>query len=284
MEDTADEELEQVLENEDCVESKVLALQLIAKLKPTALARYTNAVVAKLYDSSEVVREQALCTLENVDPATFWAFADAVVARLEDELDDVRFAALRTLHLRLEPADIAQYADALLARLADAHARLRPLALMLLGKMEPRTLAQYADRLLASLEEDNSEHVPACALRALGKLEPAMLTARALFAIVRQIEYPGMTSAHEIALVVMHGFVNAFPSLKAMAGEIDQFLLHVATSGARLRLGARLRWLIYGLHLRMRRIALYWYARPYKPSGPGHARDVQAWDGMIKGE
>ena len=283
MEDTTDEELEQVLENQDCVASKVLALQLIAKLEPTALARYTNAVVAKLYDSSEEVREQALCTLENVDPATFWAFADAVVARLEDEHDDVRFAALRTLHLRLDPADIAQYADALLARLADGHARLRPLALILLGKMEPKTLAQYADSLLSSLE-DNSEHVPACALRALGKLEPAMLTTRALFAIVRQIEYPGMTSAHEIALVVMHGVVNAFPSLKAVAAEIDLFLLHASTSASRLGLGARLRWLIYGLHVRMRRIALYWYALPYKPSGPGHARDVEAWDGMIKGE
>ena len=280
MEDTADEELEQVLENEDCVESKVLALQLIAKLEPTALARYTNAVVARLYDSSEVVREQALDTLAQVDPATFWAFADAVVARLEDERDDVRFAALRTLHLRLEPADMAQYADALLARLADGHARLRPLALILLGKMEPKTLAQYTDSLLASLE-DNSEHVPTCALRALGKLAPAMLTTRALFAIVRQIEYPGMTSAHETALVVMHGVVNAFPSLKAMAEEIDQFFLHASTPAARLRLGARLRWLIYGLHLRMRRIALYWYALPYKPSGPGHARDVEAWDGMI---
>ena len=44
----------------------------------------------------------------------------------------------------------------------------------------------------------------------------------------------------------------------------------------------RLRWYRYRLHLRVQRLALYWYALPYRPSGPGHARDVAEWDRMIE--
>ena len=32
--------------------------------------------------------------------------------------------------------------------------------------------------------------------------------------------------------------------------------------------------------MRVERLALYWYALPYRPNGPGHARDVEAWDRM----
>ena len=51
----------------------------------------------------------------------------------------------------------------------------------------------------------------------------------------------------------------------------------------RSRLLARLRWYSYRLHLRVERLALYWFALPYRPSGPGHARDVMAWGRMIEG-
>ena len=48
----------------------------------------------------------------------------------------------------------------------------------------------------------------------------------------------------------------------------------------RLRILGRLAWYRYRLRLRVQRLALYWYALPYRPSGPGHARDVEAWGRM----
>ena len=47
------------------------------------------------------------------------------------------------------------------------------------------------------------------------------------------------------------------------------------------QLSGRLRW--YRCRLRLlcvERLALYWYALPYRPSGPGHTRDVRKWDQM----
>ena len=48
----------------------------------------------------------------------------------------------------------------------------------------------------------------------------------------------------------------------------------------RRRLLGRLAWYRCRLRLRVQRLALYWYALPYRPNGPGHARDVEAWDRM----
>ena len=50
----------------------------------------------------------------------------------------------------------------------------------------------------------------------------------------------------------------------------------------RLRLLGRLAWYKFRLRLRVERVALYWYALPYRPSGPGHLRDVAAWEQMNK--
>ena len=46
----------------------------------------------------------------------------------------------------------------------------------------------------------------------------------------------------------------------------------------------RLKWYRHRLRLRVQRLALYWYALPYRPSGPDHARDVEAWDRMIENQ
>ena len=51
-------------------------------------------------------------------------------------------------------------------------------------------------------------------------------------------------------------------------------------SGVCCGLRGRLSWYKCRLGLRVKRLALYWYALPYRPSGPGHARDVEAWDRM----
>ena len=48
----------------------------------------------------------------------------------------------------------------------------------------------------------------------------------------------------------------------------------------RRRLLGRIAWYRCRLRLRVRRIALYWYALPYRPTGPGHAREVEAWGRM----
>ena len=48
----------------------------------------------------------------------------------------------------------------------------------------------------------------------------------------------------------------------------------------RRRLLGRLAWYRCRLRLRVQRLALYWYALQYRPNGPGHARDVEAWDLM----
>ena len=54
------------------------------------------------------------------------------------------------------------------------------------------------------------------------------------------------------------------------------------SSDVRSRLLGRLAWYNYRLRVRAKRIALYWYALPYRPSGPGHARDVEAWGRMVE--
>ena len=42
----------------------------------------------------------------------------------------------------------------------------------------------------------------------------------------------------------------------------------------------RVGWYRLRLRLRLKCLLLYWYALPYRPSGAGHARDVEAWDQM----
>ena len=47
------------------------------------------------------------------------------------------------------------------------------------------------------------------------------------------------------------------------------------------RLMGRIAWYGCRIRLRVRSLSLYWYALPYRPSGPGHARDVEAWNHMM---
>ena len=109
---------------------------------------------------------------------------------------------------------------------------MRNVTLMTLGKLEPVMLAQHANAVIARLE-DSSEMVRNTAL--------ATLTA--------------------LPLVVTQ--------------DVD-----LKSSDVRSRLLGRLAWYNYRLHVRVKRIALYWYALPYRPSGPGHTREVEAWRRM----
>ena len=199
------------------------------------------------------------------DPATLAQYADAVVARLEDEDALVRCEALETLS-RLPPATLAQYADAVVAMLEDRDAGVAQEVLAMLGHLDPKMLAKYADAVVARLEDEDGE-VRCQALQTLGKLELGGISAvlgYSLKTIFDQMQDPDQRVRQAALEVLSKIATKAFPRFKPI----------VSTR-------ARLRWLMYGLRLRVQRIALYWYALPYKPSGPGHARDIKTWERMI---
>ena len=58
-------------------------------------------------------------TLGQLEPATLGQHADAVVTRLKESDEDVRQAALMTLG-KLEPTTLAQHSDAVVAMLYDS--------------------------------------------------------------------------------------------------------------------------------------------------------------------
>ena len=98
---------------------------------------------------------------------------------------------------------------------------------------------------------------------------------------------PSTLAQHATAVVAM--LEHSIPELRAAAAATVSALPLVVTRGVdlsssdvRSRLLGRLGWYKYRLHVRVKRIALYWYALPYRPSGPGHARDVEAWGRLVE--
>ena len=163
------------------------------------------------------------------------------------------------------------HAVAMVARLEDSKSQVRIAAWYTLGGLEPVKLAQHADAVVARLEDDEAYERMA-ALNTLGKLEPAVLAQHAN-AVVEQLNedydpVPGeaVNTLEALALVVPREI-----DFKKLNPDLDQM---------RRRLLARVLWYRCLLRLRVRRIALYWYALPYRPTGPGHAREVEAWDRM----
>ena len=121
-------------------------------------------------------------------------------------------------------------------------------ALRALEQLEPATLAQYAGAVAARLEDFNDD-VCGSAFDTLSGL-PRYVT--------RSIAF---TSKELRSRVVGRGGIKDLCS----------------------RLLGRAAW--YRCRLRLccwRGLALFWYALPYRPSGPGHARDVEAWGQMNK--
>ena len=204
-----------------------------------------------------------------MDPGTLALHADA----LEDSSFRVRLATLLTLH-ELEPATIAQHAHAIVARLEDAPFETREMALKTLGKLDPAALAQHADAVaarLVRLVEDSHVTVRHNALMTLGKLEPVTLAQPSLVAAIAHRLDDRYRGVAEAALSI----AKALP--KALTSNLD-----LVSAGGRSQLIGRAAWYRCRLRLRWRRVALYWYALPYRPSGPGHARDVEAWERMSK--
>ena len=164
----------------------------------------------------------------------------------EDFEPRVRYNALNALG-KLEPAALAQHAEAVVARLEDSDWRVRWQALVTLGKLDPAMLAHHAPALLPILEADFDD--------------PDML--HVLHAAVDLLR-------HGLPRFVCHGI-----HFDLNNDDIDFY--HLSR-----RLMGRIAWYRCRLRLRVRSLSLYWYALPYRPSGPGHARDVEAWNHMIE--
>ncbi len=241
-----------------------------------------HAAVATLEDSHWShwrARQRALETLGKLEPTTLALYADAVVARLEDGFWNVQYWALKTLRM-LEPATLAQYADAVVPRLEDFEWRVRKMALETLAKLEPTTLAQHAEAVVAKLE-DSEWDVREVALETLAKLEPATLTQYAGVVLARLEDRCG-----RVRRVAYHALEMLPRYVRYATRGVDcndlqsrsRALNHGQVEELRSRLLGRIKWYRCRIRLRVRSLSLYWYALPYRPSGPGHARDVEAWN------
>ena len=196
-----------------------------------------------LEDADWSVRYHALNELGDLEPATLVQHADAVVARLEDSVWNVRYRALTAL-AKLEPATLAQYAEAVVARLEDSWMHVREAALETLAQLEPATLAQHAGAVVASLEDSDW--------------------------LVREEAYHTLEFLPRYVRDATRGVYRDELLSRALDhGEVEEL---------RSRLLGRLGWYRCRIRLRVRSLSLYWYALPYRPSGPGHARDVEAWN------
>ena len=234
---------------------------------PPEIAQPVHFVIDLLADAYPQVRVAALRTLGKLEPTTLAQHADVVIARLEDSEHDVRREALETLNM-LHPPALVQHASAVVARLEDDDWDMRGAALELLGKLEPAALAQYAFALVARLK-DSEWYVCQVALDTLCKLpEPA-------------------TFRYQVYAVFAGLHVHWFRQVQAQV-PLRYMLPHFVTRGVdfdnttnlRSRLLGRLAWYRFRLRRRVKCLALYWYALQYRPSGPGHARDVEKWEQM----
>ena len=138
----------------------------------------------------------------------------------------------------LEPATLAQHAGVEALSLEDPDCPVRKTAVETRGNLEPATLALHAGVEALRLEDSN-EDVRKTALQMLGKLAPATLARHA----------------------------------DSVIATFEDSYRRVRDEAWRLRVSPR--WYRCRLHLLcVERLALYWHALPYRPSGPGHARDV----------
>ena len=192
---------------------------------------------------------------------------EVLLSWLEDDDWKVRSRALGTLY-KLGPATIAQHALAVIMRMKDPDWSVSTSAVFILSEMEPTVLAQHADALHALLEHSN-HFVRVRALRTLFQLEPATLAWHAN-AVVARLEDSDIFVRDE-----------ALATLKALPHVVTRGV-DLRSTDVRSRLLGRLAWHRFRLLKRVQRIALYWYALPYRPSGAGHARDVEAWAQMVE--
>ena len=148
-----------------------------------------------------------------------------------------------------------------------------------LGLPVPTNLAQRTGASLVLLLR--RPYLRMEALRILGKLEPAILAPHAIavcemfVASDWKVRVEAVRTLRALPHFITRG-VN-FDLQEARAGEMDGFNL----GDLRRHVVGRLGWYKCRLRLRVRSLVFHWYALPYRPSGPGHAREVKAWDQMV---
>ena len=287
---------------------RTAACMALRRLEPHNLVHHAHAVIARLDDCDGAIRWHALATLRQLEPAKIAQHADAVIRRLDDTTLNVRRAALATLW-RLDAADLVGHAHALRATLEDTDWHMRSQALRTLGKLAPGALAESASAAATRLDDAHAE-VRQTALETLGKLERAALLqhADALVARLEDVDVYVRRAALEAfgklglgnsgtqlelvqhARAVVARLEDGDPCVRKVAERILRSLplrlgaqVDFDSEGLRLQLLGRLAWYSCRLRIRVERLALYWYALPYRPSGPGFARDAEAW-GTIVGE
>ena len=247
-------------EDDDVCKQAFLTLRKI--MHPEGFDEMVEETVEDLDSDVSLDRYSALRCLGNMGSEVIAQNADAVIARLADSDADVRVLALGALGA-LELAALASHAGAVVGALEDDDDGVRCDALEVLGKLEPHTRAQHADAVAARLD-DSEAHVRAQALCTLGTLDPLSQHAAAVAARVEDDDF----GVRDVAF--------------AMLPHVVTRGLQVFSTNVRSRLLARLRWHRYRQRLPLQRIALYWYALPYRPSGAGHARDVEAWGRILE--
>ena len=251
-------------EDDDVCKQAFLTLRKI--MHPEGFDEMVEETVEDLDSDVSLDRYSALRCLGNMGSEVIAQNADAVIARLADSDADVRVLALGALGA-LELAALASHAGAVVGALEDDDDGVRCDALEVLGKLEPHTRAQHADAVAARLD-DSEAHVRAQALctLSLGTLDPATFSQHAA-AVAARVEDDD-AGVRDVAF--------------AMLPHVVTRGLQVFSTNVRSRLLARLRWHRYRQRLPLQRIALYWYALPYRPSGAGHARDVEAWGRILE--
>ena len=237
------------------------ALDALGAMQPAALAPHADAIVSKLEDSDPHVRVAALFALQVMEPAVLAQHVDIVVPRLEDSDDRVSDSALLYLD-GVEPATLARHAGAVLSKLHSEQATTRCLALVVLCNLEPAELVKHAHALLSML--DDHEVITAAFVGFLNKMG------------LNTVDVGD--SVRNVAICTLWGL----PAFVTRDDGFHRDWNDPAPGNLRSRLLGRLAWYRCRLRMRVSRIALYWYALPYRPSGPGHARDVAAWDQMNK--
>ena len=243
-----------------------------AKAVSAGFEDYVGYIDTTLKDPNVAVRRHLVVTLGQL-PATFAEYTDAVVTMLQDSEWTVRREALNTLG-KLEPTTLAQHAGVVIARFEDSEPEVRKAAMLTLAELEPATLVVHADFVVAMLGDRmhwTSTGLPP-AFKVMGKLEPAALAQHA-YALLPTLK------AHD------HDPTATLHAQRILRQGLPRFVRHgvdfddeaVAFHDLSRRLLGRLGWYTLRLRLRVKSLAWYWYALPYRPNGPGHARDVEAW-------
>ena len=169
----------------------------------------------------------------------------------------------------LEPVQIAQHAGAVVGRLEDSEWDICATAFKILGKLGTAKQTQHAGVMIAGLE-DPDVRVRGNALYILSTLPEPATFRHQVYAVFARLD----TAAFYIA-----GAKTALRCIlpRFVTWEVD----FDSDANVRSRLLGRLAWHRFRLRRRVECLALYWYALLYRPSGPGHAREVAAWDQML---